>query len=135
MYFVLRLNYIMTYVRPNNRFTYSPILFCICIVKHFVLAEEGRDRKLMRYSIATRSAEGMKNVIYFLSIARGTDPLLSEMYKTEVGTLQYEGSGLLTTVCTFDASSPTIPKQDVPRLGFWDKTKINITDLDSSTSR
>lgn len=71
----------MTYVRPNNRFTYSPILFYICIVKHFVLAEEGRDRKLMRYSMA-RSAEGMMgNVSFFLFVARGNinDPLLSKM--------------------------------------------------------
>lgn len=43
--FRFKTNYVITYVRPNNRFTYSPILFCICIFKHFVLAEEGRDRK------------------------------------------------------------------------------------------
>lgn len=69
--FRFKTNYVTTYVRPNNRFTYSPILFCICIVKHFVLAEEGRDRKLTRSSI-TRSAKGMiKNVSHFLAIARG----------------------------------------------------------------
>lgn len=58
----------MTYVRPNNRFTYSPILFYICIVKHFVLAEEGQVRELMRYSI-TRSAEDMMIIVsHFLSV-------------------------------------------------------------------